>query len=384
MYFSNIRLPKCGKQIWIFASLFVFCFSSVSFSASGLKLSNVKVAPRQFSPGQTVDISFFINQRANVTLQIFTPDFDIVRHLLSGESRPGGVNTLKWDGLDDNGSQVPNEAYLVGIQATTSGGETMVYDPTAVSGGEFCDLHIQDARATDESFTVTYVVSGPARVNLRAGVRTGPMLKTLVDWQPKTAGTYTLSWNGLDDTGHINVMALTGAHLMLDGFALPENTIIMEGSSQNYIEYRKTLPQAENPLLSYQSAREAILERMNQGISAQSLVQRVLNAAPKFTVYLEGDETTGIAEKGVQTVSGRLNLKAAVSQESMDMLNEARFELIIFIDYRRFDEEEHAYTPYVYTLDTTSLSNGEHMITVNLVGLTGQVGSYSFKVDVNN
>ncbi|NWH05404.1 FlgD immunoglobulin-like domain containing protein [Desulfobacter latus] len=384
MYFTDSLLLKHCKKALIPVVFFVFCLTGVAVPASALNLSNVNVVPRKLTPGETVGISFFISQRADVTIQIFTPDFDVVRHLTRNESRPGGVNTFKWDGRDDNGKQVPNEAYLVGIEAETSGGETVVYDPTTVSGGEYCDLHIQDVRQTDNIYSIAYSVSSPSRVDLKAGVRNGPMLKTLIDWQPKTAGVYTLSWNALDDTGRINVMDLTGAHLMLDGFALPENAIIVEGSSQNYLEYRKTLPRPEDSLLSYQSARQAILERQNQGISAQSLVQRALNTAPRFTVYLNTDDTTGLAEKSVQQVSGEIQLKAVISPESMDMLNEARFELIIFIDYRRFDEEEHAHTPYVYTLDTTSLSNGEHMITINLVGLTGQVGSYSFKVDVNN
>jgi hypothetical protein len=73
-----------------------------------------------------------------------------------------------------------------------------------------------------------------------------------------------------------------------------------------------------------------------------------------------------------------------VDPESMHLFNETRHEIIIFIDNQRFDEEEHAHTPYKYPLDTRRISDGKHYITINQASLTGQVGSYSFMLNVKN
>ncbi|MFH2092824.1 MAG: hypothetical protein ABIJ31_10715, partial [Pseudomonadota bacterium] len=299
--------------------------------------------------------------------------------------RPAGINSITWDGRDDSGVMVPNEAYLFGITVTGSDGFKADYDPTAFSGGEISDVRIQNIDNAQGKVTIAYTVPFPSRIRLRAGVHDGPMLKSMMDWLPMPAGEYVYLWNGLDETGHIQAMAESRSHLFIEGFALPENSVIVQQSSSDYLEYRKKLQQQKKEgVINYQSTRRSLMQRITQGVSAQSLVRRALNAVPVFTVYSDGDMTTGLSEKPVQTVTGELRLVTVVAQESMDAFNETRFEIIIFIDNRRFDEEEHAHTPYTYTLDTHKLSNGKHLVTINQASLTGQVGTYSFYINVNN
>lgn len=385
MNFTNKPLTRFRFIPAIFLLVTVVLFLSVgTVAAADLAIQNVQVTPHTLTPGDEAKLSFSMNKEARVTVQIYTPDYDVIRNLIFDQVRPAGVNTFFWDGRDNAGQMVPDEAYLFGITAVASDGTRATYDPTTLSGGEIADVFIHDTRRDGDNITVTYTAVRPSRISLRAGIHKGPLLKTLLNWQPMPAGAHVHTWDGMDETGRIRVMDQPRAHLFIEGFALPQNTVIVQQSDDNYISYRNTLQTStQGEVLSYQSARRSIMQRIDQGISAQSLVRRSLNVPPVFTVYL-GDDTTGIADKPVQTVSGEIQLQVVVSPESMHMFNQTRHEIILFVDNQRFDEEEHAHTPYTYTLDTKRLSNGERFITVNQASLTGQVGAYSFILNVNN
>ncbi|WP_300461120.1 FlgD immunoglobulin-like domain containing protein [Desulfobacula sp.] len=386
MNVRNWLIKKTRPMPFIPAFLALFLWLNAAGSmASGLAIQNVQVDPGTLRPGESVGLSFYLNTAARVTIRVYTPDYNVIRHLITDQTRPAGINTVSWDGRDDSGQMVPNEAYLFGIAASGADGTRVVYDPTAHSGGEISDVRIQNIDGTAGKYNISYTVPHPSRISLQAGVHNGPLLKTLIDWQPMPAGEYDYPWDGMDETGQIQVMAESGTHLYLEGFLLPENGVIVQGSDPDYLEYQKRLPEPEREdILSHQTTRRSTMARINEGVSAQYLVERSRNVAPVFTVYLEGDTTTGLGEKPVTTVSGDTRLKVVVAPESMAAFNESRYEIIIFVDNNRFDEEEHAHTPYTYTLDTRKLSNGEHLITINQACLTGQVGAYSFKINVNN
>jgi hypothetical protein len=73
-----------------------------------------------------------------------------------------------------------------------------------------------------------------------------------------------------------------------------------------------------------------------------------------------------------------------VLPESQAAFIESRYEMVVYIDNERFDEEEQAYPSYTYLLDTRRMTNGVHRVTINLASIDGQVGAYSFTITVRN
>ena len=92
----------------------------------------------EFAParGQTFKIPVRLDQAAAVTVGIFTSDSDPVRTLRTPEILPPGNHTLTWDGRDEEGTIVPNEAYIPILTATLAEGKVHTIDPRATSGGE--------------------------------------------------------------------------------------------------------------------------------------------------------------------------------------------------------------------------------------------------------
>jgi hypothetical protein len=194
-------------------------------------------------------------------------------------------------------------------------------------------------------------------------------------------------WDGMDETGKIRAIKEPGRILYIKGFRLPETSVIVQGGGNDYRSYYRSLSPVSTKtagIVSFQGAKDNALRRMEKGISQQYLVPQRLNAAPGFVVYLGDDRSLGLAERGIVTVFGPISLTVEVSPESLPAFNESRFEIVVFVDHRRFDEEEQAYPSYTYLFDTNQFGNGEHLVTFNLAGMAGQVGSYTFRIDVKN
>ncbi len=67
-----------------------------------------------------------------VEIRIFAPDGGLIRTLADGADQTVSRAQHAWDGRDDTGKIVPDEAYTFVIK-TAAGA---VYDPTTFSGGE--------------------------------------------------------------------------------------------------------------------------------------------------------------------------------------------------------------------------------------------------------
>jgi hypothetical protein len=188
-------------------------------SAQGLSVSNVAVGAQSFNP----------SSGARVNVKVFDPDRRLVRTLVNAAPRRAGTRSETWDGRDVDGKVVPNEAYFFTIEATDSSNSIIVYDPVTFSGGEFAD--VTQGQLDRDVGTLSYKLSQPSRVLLRAGMATGLLLKTIVDWAPRPAGTVTEYWNGKDDEALFDIPSMKGTTMVLTYMTLPENSVITFGNA---------------------------------------------------------------------------------------------------------------------------------------------------------
>ncbi len=313
---SNSLIFKHKSLLLILFSIFLGVYglscSREAFSGqAGMLIEDVRIDRVVLTPGEQAHISFLLTDDASVSLFIYNPDFAAVRTLLSNQSNKAGTLSVAWDGADDSGRPVPDEAYMVGIVATGTDGGKTVYDPTAYSGGKELNLTMETVEVSNGVYNLYYSLSQPARVSLRAGIHQGPLLKTIIDWQPQPPGDYLVTWDGHDDAGRVKVMDVAGALLDIRGFSLPEGTIIVRGNDGDYSAYHRSLrsagtsgditrtPYGTSDDVSYESLqagaeyisfgkfRENVLKRRGQSISPQYLVPRILNISPDFNVIWE-------------------------------------------------------------------------------------------------
>ncbi|MGH7784729.1 MAG: FlgD immunoglobulin-like domain containing protein, partial [Candidatus Binatia bacterium] len=171
-------------------------------------LHNVTVSPRFFNPslGQTEEIRFQARSTERVTVSILDRDRFVIRTFWAKIVKQG-PQAMKWDGKDDRGVVVPDEAYSIKIEFQ-GGKHPAVYDPSL----KFMPISENPAKRSYSRTDgiLTYSIARTSRVHIEAGEAVknektgeweGPILKTIVDRQPRIAGAISDKWSGFDEGG---------------------------------------------------------------------------------------------------------------------------------------------------------------------------------------
>jgi hypothetical protein len=182
----------------------------------------------------TVTIDFGQAGRASVV--IVDRDGYPVRVLLNAQPASGSV-TLHWDGRDYSGLLVADEAYSLKIDWRAPGGTDTYFPANEPAGVSAIEVRSYDRRAS----TLAYNLSRASRVHIQAGTAAvdpktkklvGPVMKTLVNREPRVSGTIAEHWNGYDESGGIFVPDLEDFVVAIAATPLPENSIVTFGNRQ--------------------------------------------------------------------------------------------------------------------------------------------------------
>ncbi len=228
-------------------SLSLLMVPAGSFAESPQAIRAVAATPGFFNPtaGQQAAVSFELARPGRLLVTLLDRDRVQVRRLAE-EDAAAGSQRMTWDGRDDAGVVVPDEAYTVRIELAHADG-TEVYDPAA----EFVPV-LETPAAAEYSrvrATLSYRLARPSRVHVQAGQGRmspktgeveGPVLKTVLDRAPRVAGAVVESWNGLDESGTVYVPDLPHFAVAVLAASLPESAIITVGNRErSFADYER-------------------------------------------------------------------------------------------------------------------------------------------------
>lgn len=280
-------------------------------------------------------------------------------------------NGRVWNGMDSTGRPVPDEAYVL-VEAMPDG--ALGAQARVVSGGEAGD--IKEARFDREAGTIVYSLPKASRVLVRLGIKGGPMLKTLVDWKPRVAGSITEHWDGKDEDKVLNLWGAKDLTALITYVTLPDNTVITYGNTnETYREYKLGRGK-DRPKVEWAASTNA---PAGGGVRPVGLVPPAWARAPKVLMSFP---SSGGATNAPIVVSGTTTVRVDVDPSDKDYVMKDQFEVIFFVDNVFFSEAERGYLPFNFRWETDSLPEGEHVLTVNLSSFKGQVGVGSRRVKV--
>lgn len=348
--------------------------SSAQPNSQGLSIFGVALSATSFNPsrGDKIECRYNLSRDARVTVKVFDADRQLVQTLASDSQRKSGQNKEIWDGKDLDGMVVPNEAYFFNIEAEDSEDHRVVYDPLTFSGGESADLN--QGQFDHDNGTISYKLSQPSRVLLRAGIPGSALLKTIVDWQPRVAGEITEYWNGKDEDNLIDVWNAPNHMLILTYMTLPDTSAITIGNDKyGYRAYKRNLKtprpsKEERPMLNVRK------------LSPHFLKSRLTDRG--FKVLLSFPELDKAGSNEIPIVKDKLLIRADVPGEDKDVPLSQQYEVIIFVDSVFYAEEERGHLPFNFPLELTNLPPGEHVVTVNVITFGDQIGIGSRKIKV--
>ena len=370
-------------------------------SAPGIALHirQVERLQRRFNPtaGETATIRFSLSKPARVTLTVYGPSRELIATVLDGASRAAGLNAVAWDGRDRDGAIVPDEAYSFVVRAI-AGAETDLWDPRLFSGGE--RVTAADLRTLDGN-RFTYQIPKAARVLVRAAVADGPLVRTLVNWEPRPPGLATEQWDGMDAGGLRRISEIPNIRIGVMAFALPEKSILTTGNAA--LDYRTFYAEVGVNL-----PHEPVTPRVKTPqtvISPHWYLPPHLNRDPRLALTLVGVDDRQAIEQGRSsaaasrpTASGPSTMPAGITEVrtrdtllvrvdipdavERDFMNQQKFELIISVDDRWVLEVEQGHVPFTYPWVLAGLAPGRHMLTINVATFRNHVGTVSRIVDV--
>lgn len=332
----------------------------------------------EFSParGETFDIPVSLQQEAEVEVRILTSDGDPVRRLASAGVWKPGVHRLTWDGRDDAGQVVPDEAYLPVIRATLSDATAVTVDPRDHSGGEVVeDLKVRITASKD----IGYTLPAPSRVMIRAGISNGPMLRSLAEWAPRGAGKNIQRWDGRDQSGLIDLRREDGLSVLVTAFRLPARAILAVGNQAlDYRTYRgrKGWPERAVRPEDMQLAKDGVR------ISRHYYFPRTQDAIPEVILTLP--DGLPRSEAGLPLLSNGqpVMIRADIPEQDRWLMNESLYEVGFFLDKAFLAEEEQGYVPIGFLWRPQGLDPGKHLLSVNLSGFSGKVGVASLQFEI--
>ncbi len=313
------------------------------------------------------EIPFELGREANISIDIFSPDGDLVRNIKSDKPLKQGSNKLMWDGKDSKGVIVADEAYLPVIYSTDiKSGKKNIVDLRKTGGEVLEDLKISITADKNISFKLPY----PSRVLSRAGVKGGAMLRTLSNWEPKNKGKVIIRWDGFDQDRLRDIRKEKKLSILVRAYRLPDFSIITSGNGElGYREYRK---QIQKPDWKPINKKDFVLERNNQRIDRHYYMPKSMNLSPTVLVeFLDKYPKDNLERVKIKCLCP---IMVNLTDEDKPELQKSLYEIAFFIDDQFVSEQEQGYVPFTWRWNPSKLEAGEHMLTVNVSGLRGEVG----------
>lgn len=353
--------------------LCLFCFSAGTVLAAEKtgSVREVKLSRAYFSPalGDDVEISFVVPRAGKIVVAIVDRDGFVTRTLASNKTVDvNEIVALVWDGRDDRGAVVPDEAWSLKVDQV--GSASWSYFPANETQRYFePQPEYYDRRAG----SLAYKLPHASRVHIQAGMigisdpktrrKDGPVLKTIVNRQPRLAGSVVENWSGFDETGKIYVPELPGFAYAIAATELPESSIITTANRErSFYEY------AEARTGRSLFTRAVKNHEHHQGLTSQQ------DIAP--AMYLEKRTSND------QEIRLRARLDEARSRNFLAQPT----RIVVFIDQVRVHEIKPASGQADLRIDLPRLASGTHVLTVNWVSDYGpvSVSALQFAVSTTN
>jgi len=349
--------------------------ASLRPSSQTLTISGVAIAAESFNPsrGEKIGLTYALSRDARVSVKVFDPDRQLVRTVSNNIVRRAGKVTESWDGKDLDGKVVPNEAYFFTIEAQDSAAHKAVYDPVTFSGGEFGN--ITRGQLDRESGTMTYKLSQPSRILYRAGLASGLLFKTIVDWEPRSSGTVTEYWNGRDEDNLLDVLSLKGNVMVMTYMTLPDTSVITIGNDKLIYRSYKRAVAARRPMKEDRPVANA------RKLSPHFLKSRLTDRAFQVKIAFPDFDKPG-QPPAVPSVKDSALIQLSIADTDREVLAGQQFEIMVHVDTNFLLEEERGYVPFTSPIEIKQIPPGEHTLTINLVTFGDQiaVGSRKFRV----
>ena len=338
-------------------------------------IQNVSISKPFVNPslGEKIGISFTVAHPGSLTILILDRDGFLVRKLVSAKPVEKGPLSFDWDCREDTAEIVPDEAYSLKVDLSSEG-RTETYFP-GNSPGE--GLQVKTNYYDRRGAIFSYKLPKPARVHVQAGIARidpktkkgdGPVLKTLVNREPRPAGAVVENWNGFDEGGTFYVPDLPQFVMAVAASSLPENSLLTTGNRKTgFLE--RAAKRSGTSLFTY----SVNVHEHHRGLAALDDVAPRLKVAPLNAAWSSKDRVWSSGDK-------KLSVSVNLEGLSADAFARQPGKLYVFLDQKRLRKISSPVPGMKIEVPLQDLKAGVHIVALNWASDYGPVAVSSIRI----
>jgi len=369
---THIQLLILGLTSLVFELTVIAKEEGTSKQNPKLIITNVSLKNKSFDPTkEEAHINYKLSNKARISVRIYDRDDFLVRQLVINEPADEGYNTVAWDGKDDSGDYLHPGAYTYVVKAVSlDSKQTALYDRTDESYGK--ELTLRSLSYDAKTGRIEFVLPNAAMLRIRVGIREGgPLLSTLVDWHPQEAGRNQFMWDGSIGLKGLNLQSDPSIQFNLAAYSLPDNSIIVR-----YIKpHGKGFSKSKSDRIEKRAKNKPPFKKYLHATHPE-----VGCREPKLNI--EFPNASEYTKDRIPVVTGVVPVRVIVDDQDKKFLQDERYEVIFFVDFVFLYEEEEGISPINYLFDTKGMSEGKHLLTVNLISFKDHIGTMTKQVFV--
>ncbi len=211
---------------------------------------------------------------------------------------------------------------------------------------------------------ISYELTEAAIVRIRVGSRSGPVYRTLVNWQSQKKGAQVIKWDGMDSSGSFDILNNKDFTYSLNYYLLgKESEIISNTLNSDLVISDNFIGRAPNLLHLSQNHKYHKREHCRD-----------------IDVVFELPKNIQRTKQGLPIIKGIVPVRIKLPDKDKLWYRAERFSINIFIDDIFVKGEALGYAPYTWNFNPQGINKGSHLITVNLKGFNDHIGVGSLPV----
>ena len=339
--------------------------------------TRVSVNRHSFNPslGENVAISVRPPAASRISIAVLDRDGYVTRWLAQNEPA-NDTYTVSWNGRDAHDALVADEAYSFKVDVTSAAGHWTYFPAASVPK----TYPVQAKHYSRRNAALMYELPAAARIHAQAGsaainaktkTYNGPVLKTLVNRDPRPAGAIVESWNGLDESGAIYIPDLPQFVTAILATDLPENAVIAFGNpTRTFLD------------VAAKRSGVSLLPPSRTGSHAHHHGLNVLeDVSPSLMVAPAGGTWDQLRKSWtVKGVKARLSVQLAGPTAHLVARQPGR--ILVFIDYKFAFERRVRHPMEIVEVPLTE--DGTSVVSINWQSEYGPLAANSVLVSRNN
>ncbi len=366
------RRRQFARRMTLLVSAIVLALSTRGAAAE----ARVSLDRHSFNPslGETVSITVATSPASRISIAILDRDGYAARWLAKDDLSDELSYVATWDGRDAEGVIVADEAYSFKVDVTSRDGH-WTYFPAA---GAPKTYSVQARHYSRRDAALMYELPTACRIHAQAGSATidattktysGPVLKTLVNREPRPAGAIVESWNGFDESGAIYVPDLPQFVTAILATELPENAVIAFGNkTRAFLDVA-----AGRRGVSLIPVVKGHAHAHHHGLASLEDVSPLLVITPLNGAWDEQAKAWMVKEDSVR-------LSVRLEGQSAPYVSRQPAKIIVFVDYVQAFERTVRTPNETIELQLGDPSTEPHIVSINWQSAYGPLAPNSIRV----